>query len=85
MLKEDRFISLPNKIKLKKQTLMQMSMDLSLMIHLFGESTYYRFELSKENNAVKLCHTCSKNRINFIFDTSASESITAFHNCKKTH
>ena len=37
---------------------------------------------------MKLCHAHSKKRIDFNFDTDASESVAAFHSCKtiqRTH
>ena len=72
-----RLACLPNKIQIKEQTTIKMSMNLSLMAHLLGASFDLRFNEEKKRHekeeSIKLYHACSRNLLNFLFRTDDNE------------
>jgi hypothetical protein len=83
------YISLPHKIRLKRQVLIKMNMNLSLMYYLFGMDLQDRFNASerrydpaRKKIKVKIYHIKSLRRIDEILCTDTSDSMARSYSCK---
>ena len=83
----ERNLSVPNMLLLKRQTFIKMNLDLCLMVCLFAENLNNRSEeeekrFPNDNSKVKCFHVRSMNRLTSIFSSGNSQEITAFYSCK---
>ena len=80
-------IHLPNKILIKKQTILKLNLDLSLISYLFRKNLNQRFNKdekqhkNKDSN-VKYFYIYSRNRLSYLFSTDGNSSITTTYTYK---
>ena len=77
-----RYLSVLNKLLIKRQTVIKMNFDLSLMAYMFSEKLNRRFinaekQFSNDESKIKFFHINSRSRIKYIFSSGNSLDITA--------
>ena len=82
----NRIMCLSDRIHIKKQTIIRMTMDLSLMTCLFRASFERRFDQEEKRYekevSIKFYHACSRNRLKFLFSKNSNEIISPSHTCR---
>lgn len=86
----DKFMSVPHKIKMKRQIVIKMNLDLSLMFYLFGSDLRSKFLENEKAYAgevsakVKFYHVRSNRRLNELLSTGTSDSLGFLYAYKTT-
>ena len=80
-------LSAPNKLLMKRQTVIKINLDLSLMAHVFGEKLNRRFanaekRFSNDESKIKFFHMRSRSRMKCVFSSGNSLDIAACFTCK---